>query len=79
MIEELLKQAPENLNKDFIEEIYEKNNKDITKTLIELWDIPQEKKTNKTNWDDIRDTCDAFDTEMHRLITNIRKNNIDNK
>jgi hypothetical protein len=79
MMDELIKQAPDNLNKDFIEEIYEKNNKDITKTLIDLWNIPQKKEIKKTSWDNIRDTCDAFDCEMNRMISNIRKNNLNNE
>lgn len=76
-MDEILNQAPEGLTKEFINEIYEKNKNNITDTLIELWEIPKLKIKEKNRWDEIRDTCDAFDGEMNRLIDNIRKNKIE--
>jgi len=75
-MDEVLKQAPDGITENYIYEIYEKNNNDITKTLMELWKIPEEKGKKINSWDEIRDTCDSFDSEMNRLIDNIRKNNI---
>jgi hypothetical protein len=50
-----------------IEEIYNKNNKDVLKTLEELWEIKPkvENLDEKTiKWNNIRETCDSFDIEM---------------
>ena len=47
-----------------IEEIY---NKDLLKTLEELWEIKPkvENLDEKTiKWNNIRETCDSFDIEM---------------
>jgi hypothetical protein len=71
-MEKVLKQAPIGICDEKIKEIFDNNNGDINKTLMELWDIPIEIEKEKTKWDDIRDTCDAYDNEMNRLISNIK-------
>ena len=65
----IIKQAPANLTKEEIEIIYNKNNNDIVNTLAELWDIVDDKIIPpKTKWDDIRETCDAYDLEMEKVM-----------
>jgi hypothetical protein len=79
-MEGLLLQAPIGLTKEFINEIYNKNNNDVAKTLMELWEIPEEKQKVQTekqkNWNEIRQTCDAYDSELSRLISNVKNSNI---
>ncbi len=71
---EIIKQAPEGIDIKVIKEIYEKNNEDQLKTLMELWEIKEKKEVKAENqWDNIRDTCDAFDEEMGKFI---KKNTI---
>jgi len=71
---EIIKQAPEGIDIKVIKEIYEKNNEDQLKTLMELWEIKEKKEVKIENqWDNIRDTCDAFDEEMGKFI---KKNTI---
>lgn len=71
---EIVKQAPEGIDIKVIKEIYEKNNEDQLKTLMELWEIKEKKQVKTENqWDNIRDTCDAFDEEMGKFI---KKNTI---
>ena len=71
---EIIKQAPEGIDIKVIKEIYEKNNEDQLKTLMELWEIKEKKEVKTENqWDNIRDTCDAFDEEMGKFI---KKNTI---
>jgi hypothetical protein len=70
-MDELLKQAPENIDENIIRELYEKNNRDYMKTLLELWDIKEVVK-EPTEWDNIRETCDVFDGEMTRMMSNLR-------
>jgi len=71
---EIIQQAPEGIDIKVIKEIYEKNNEDQLKTLMELWEIKEKKEVKKENqWDNIRDTCDAFDEEMCKFI---KKNTI---
>ena len=66
---EIIKQAPEGLDLKTIKKVYEKNNEDQLKTLMELWDIKEKKEEKpENNWDKIRDTCDAFDEEMNKFI-----------
>jgi hypothetical protein len=69
----LIQQAPANLTIEEIEAVYNKNEKDQIKTLIELWDIKEKpavilsEKTKK--WNGIRDTCDSYDMEMQKIIS----------
>jgi DNA repair ATPase RecN len=71
-MDNILKQAPDNYTIQEIESIYNKYNQDVGKTLALLWDIEEEvkdidEKTDK--WNKIRDTCDAYDTEMKKIMS----------
>jgi len=66
---ELVKQAPEGLDIKLIKEVYEKNNENLLNSLMELWEIKNLNEIKKeSKWDNIRDTCDAFDLEMDKMI-----------
>ena len=39
---------------------------------MELWNI-EEKQKDKSKWEEIRDTCDAFDIEMQAILDTARK------
>ena len=41
-MDELIKQAPMNIDEKIIKEIYEKNNGNIMNSLMELWEIKDE-------------------------------------
>ena len=74
-MDELIKQAPQNIDDKIIKEIYEKNNKDYTKTLMELWnikDIIKEQSNEQKEWNEIRETCDIFDGEMNKMMATMR-------
>jgi len=72
---EVVKQAPEGIDSKIIREVFERNNEDPLKTLMELWDINENKKEVITNkWDEIRDICDSYDTEMSNFMKNCKKN-----
>ncbi len=47
-MEEVIKQAPEGIDTKIIREIFEKNNEDTTKTLMELWNITEKKEREVT-------------------------------
>jgi hypothetical protein len=70
-MDNLMKQVPENLSREEVEKVYNKNNKDFIKTLEELWDIKENIKNldEKTiKWNNIRETCDSFDIEMQKKL-----------
>ena len=70
----LIQQAPANLTIEEIEKIYIKNENNVVNTLAELWEIVDNKVIPpKTKWDDIRDTCDAYDSEMAKIMKKIKK------
>jgi hypothetical protein len=78
-MEELIKQAPENINENLIKEIYEKNNGNFINSLMELWDIKdivKEQTIEQKEWGEIRDTCDIFDGEMNKMMSKIRTKSI---
>jgi glutamyl-tRNA reductase len=70
----LIQQAPANLTIEEIEMVYNKNNNDMIKTLEELWGIIDTSvEKPKTKWDDIRETCDAYDSEMQKVMKRVKK------
>ena len=70
----LIQQAPANLTIEEIEMVYNKNNNDMIKTLEELWGITDTRvEQPKTKWDDIRETCDAYDSEMQKVMKRVKK------
>lgn len=73
-MEQVISQAPVNISNEKIEEIFVKNNKDVLKTLTELWNIIEKPKINKKDkWVEIRETCDEFDKEMNNFIDCMKK------
>lgn len=81
-MEHIINQAPENISEDKILEIYIKNSSNVIDTLVELWDIKEEKKEvtkEQQKWNEIRDTCDMFDNEMYKQIKGDSNKPIENK
>lgn len=87
-MEELIKQAPENITYNELEIIFLRNNKNIVDTLTEVWNIPvnnvnnsdnsynndnNDNKDNKDKWKTIRETYDEIDKEMYNVIKNSKK------
>lgn len=78
-IDEIIKQAPIGLSNDEIMKVYEKNNWNKMDTLMEIWEIEVKKPEKKEDkWSEIRETCDAFDNEMERVIGEARKKIVNN-
>ena len=77
-MDEVLKQAPDGITRDDIEIIFNNNDKDVLKTLIELWKIQEKTIKNisesQCKWEGIRDICDSHDNEMQKKINECKKN-----
>lgn len=75
-MDELIKQAPANIDEKIIKEIFDKNDGNIMNSLMELWEIKDENMKEQTNeqkeWDEIRETCDIFDGEMNNMMAKLR-------
>jgi hypothetical protein len=67
-MDEVIAQAPIHISFDDIKRIFEKHNHCVIDTLTELWDIKESLPKQKNKWENIRETCDAFDYEMSRCI-----------
>lgn len=81
-MEQIIKQAPDYISRDKIQDVYVKNSSNAINTLVELWDIKEEKKEitkEKQKWNEIRETCDDFDTEMYKQIRGDSNKPIENK
>lgn len=73
-MDQILLQKPDNISYEEAEIIFKKNNENITDTLIEMWNItPLVSKKTPSKWDEIRETCDAYDTEMEKFMNQMRK------
>lgn len=78
---EVIKQAPIGIDESIIKKTFIKNNEDVIQTLIDLWDIKENENKKEVSevqkhWNDIRDTCDAFDIEMKTFMDQAKKNTI---
>jgi hypothetical protein len=76
-MDEVMKQAPEHINKDDVEIIFRKNNENVTNTLIELWNLEEPKPETdeeKDKWANIRDVCDSYDIEMQTHLNRMKAN-----
>jgi hypothetical protein len=71
----IIQQAPVHLTIDEIETAFKRNENNVLKTLNELWKIDEEIIPEKTKWDDIRETCDAYDIEMQKIMSNMKEMN----
>lgn len=71
-MDEVLSQAPHDMDPDIVKQIFDKHNHQVLPTLMELWDI-QEVQKDKTKWENIRDTCDSFDNEMQTMLAKARE------
>lgn len=67
-MDQIYNQCPTHITYEIAEEIFNKNNGDILKTLTELWDIKEIEPKKNNKWDDIRETCDAYDIEMYKYM-----------
>jgi hypothetical protein len=77
-MDEVMKQAPDNISREEIEIIFKKNDENITDTLIDLWklDVPKSNvdlKDDTDKWANIRDVCDSFDLEMQTQMNRLKK------
>jgi hypothetical protein len=79
-MEQVIQQAPANMLVEDIEVVFNKNNSNINDTLTELWNIDMTSlsisKRQRNKWDDIRETCDAYDYEMKNMMDKNRNNNV---
>lgn len=74
-MDELINQAPANIDEKIIKEIYDKNEGNVMNSLMELWEIKdkvKEQTKEQKEWDEIRETCDIFDGEMNNMMASLR-------
>ena len=87
-MEEVIKQAPDNILSEDIEIIFKKNKENVLDTLIELWNIDTNKPVvndietaddtldlsdHLNKWAKIRNICDSYDIEMQSQLQGLKK------
>ena len=88
-MEEVIKQAPDNISIEDIEIIFKKNKENVLDTLIELWNIDTNKPVVNdieatddvtldlsdplNKWAKIRNICDSYDIEMQSQLQGLKK------
>ena len=79
-MEQVIQQAPANMLVEDIKIVFNKNNSNVNDTLTELWDIDMTSlsklKRERNKWDEIRETCDAYDYEMKIMMDKNRNKNV---
>jgi hypothetical protein len=77
-MDELIRQAPLNIDDKKIKEIYDKNEGNVMKSLMELWELDEINENNnkqtkeQKEWNEIRNICDIFDGEMNNMMAKLR-------
>ena len=72
-LELVISQAPENLSREKIEEVFLENGKSYVVTLMKLWNMEYlTPEVKKDRWTDIRDICDTHDIAMENYMNTIR-------
>ena len=87
-MEEVIKQAPDNISIEDIEIIFKKNKENVLDTLIELWNIDTNKPVandieitdndtldlsdHSQKWTKIRNICDSYDIEMQSHLQGLK-------
>ena len=77
-MDEVIKQAPDNISVEDIEVVFKKNNENVLDTLFDLWnievkdfkDVKDAKKSKKDKDDDTDDTDDDNDDEENIDLSN---------
>jgi hypothetical protein len=85
-MEEIIKQAPDNISIEEIEIIFKKNKENVLDTLIDLWNIDTNKPSENNieddtldlsdslnKWGKIRNICDSYDKEMQSQLHGLKK------
>lgn len=81
-MENILNQAPEGTNIEDVNKLYKKHNGDTVKILSELWEVKEapiknivydDKYKNEKKWKEIREVCDAYEEEMEKFMSSIKK------
>ena len=81
-MEQIINQGPDGISYEYFQEVYVKNSSNVIDTLVELWDIKEEKKEvteEQQKWNEIRETCDFFDNEMYKHIRGESNKPIENR
>jgi len=77
MIEHILKQAPEGVTEERIEELLKKHEGNIALVLAELWNVEEKCQNVPYNedslkWKNIREICHAYEQEMENFMNTQR-------
>jgi hypothetical protein len=71
-MDEIFKQAPDGMTYDEVKKVFIEKNENVLETLMELWKVPEKPvvniSENEKKWEDIRNTCDDFDSEMQKTL-----------
>jgi hypothetical protein len=71
-MDEIFKQAPDGMTYDEVKKVFIEKHENVLETLMEIWKVPEKPvvniSENEKKWEEIRNTCDDFDSEMQKTL-----------
>lgn len=60
--------VPDEVSDDQIKQVFQNTQENLLDTLSYFLKIEQKEEKKKTEWEERRDICDAYDAEMQKMI-----------
>lgn len=60
--------VPDEISDEQIKQVFQNHQENLLDTLSYFLKIEEKKEKQKTDWEERRDICDAYDTEMQKFI-----------
>ena len=73
-LQTIRQQVPE-VSDEYIQSTYDSCQGDVFETICQLLELPKKTVSTKTEWEERRDICDSYDTEIQKMIQGMRIQN----
>jgi hypothetical protein len=60
--------VPDEISDEQIKQVFQNTQENLLETLSYFLKIEQKEEKKKTEWEERRDICDAYDAEMQKMI-----------
>ena len=60
--------VPDEVSDEQIKQVFQNNQENLLDTLSYFLKIEQKEEKKKTDWEERREICDAYDAEMQKII-----------
>ena len=73
-LQTIRQQVPE-VSDEYIQSTYQSCQGDVFETICQLLELPKQTVSTKTEWEERRDICDSYDSEIQKMMKGMRIQN----